>query len=348
MKWKVILNFFNNKAKSLSLKARNAKDKRNKIIYRVKSAAYMKVYRTIRDNYRETELVTNDRIDSLVISENMKNKIKYYLKHPDKIPYIKVAKVETKKKPAQLIQELTGFMGIGVSTAKALIKRGLTNTNQIRNKKYADLLSDQTKLYLSLKPVKKILHAQIKELEPTVTKLLKDVEMIIVGSYRRKTRFSRDVDVMVVSNDKKILCKLIEKLQSKLGKDNVFPYIIGKDKISVIIVEPGKSMRTTKKKSTKEATTAARSDAREAKKTKRKWDFFRTPVKDKWAMLLYSTGSQSHNIKMRNKAKRKGMLLNQTGLYDRETKELLSGKAKSEKFFFDKLDMKYLKPEERI
>ncbi len=330
MKWKVILDFFSGRAKSLSSKARNTKDRKNKIIYRAKSAAYMKVYRTIRDNYKEIELVTNDRIDSLVISDNMKNKIKHYLKYPDKVPLRKGPKKKSEQK--QLIQELTGFMGVGASTAKALIKRGLTNINQIRSKKYSDLLSDQTKIFLSLKPVKRILHKQIEVLESTVTKLLKNTEMIIVGSYRRNTRFSRDVDVMVISNDKKILCKLIKKLQTKLGKDNVYPYTVGSDKVSVIIAA---DFSPAKKRGV-------------AKKKYYKWDFFRTPIKDKWAMLLYSTGSQSHNIKMRNKAKRKGMLLNQTGLYNRETKKLLSEKAKSEKFFFDKLDMKYKSPKERV
>ena len=54
-----------------------------------------------------------------------------------------------------------------------------------------------------------------------------------------------------------------------------------------------------------------------------------------------------HNIKMRIAAKRKGFLLNQNGLYQRKSKKILSSKAKSEKFFFDKLDIEYTEPQER-
>ena len=64
-------------------------------------------------------------------------------------------------------------------------------------------------------------------------------------------------------------------------------------------------------------------------------------------MLLYSTGSQSFNIRMRSIAKKKGFLLNQNGLYERKTMKLLSGKASGEKFFFNKLDMEYINPIDR-
>lgn len=322
MKWKAILDFFNNKAQSLNIKAKNTKDKRKAIIFRSKASAYKKVYRTIRDNYTPNESVTVCKISDLGISNHMKDKIKYYLNNPSKLPKIDIDKpIKTKKK---LIQELTSFMGIGVSTAEALIKKGLTNTNQIRGKKYSDLLSDQTKMFLSLKPVKRIPRKDIQKLEPIITQLIKNTEMIIVGSYRRKTRYSRDIDVMVVSDNNKILSNVIKKLYLKLGKDDVFPYTIGSDKISVLI------------------------RSKVGGKKFYKIDYFRTSKEQKLAMLLYSTGSQSHNIKMRNKAKQMDMLLNQCGLFERKTRKILSGRAKSEKFFFDKLDMKYKEPHERV
>lgn len=359
MKWKEILNFFSNKTKSLNLLARNTKDRRTKAMYRAKAEAYNRVYRTIRDNFKENELVTIDRIESLLISKHMKDKMKYYLKNPTRLPKIEIPKEKekalTKKGKEKLIQDLTSFMGIGISTAKELIKKGLTNVNQIRNQKYKNMLSDQTKLFLSIKPIKRIPHGKIKELESSVTKLLKGTEMIIVGSYRRKTRFSRDVDVMVISDDHNILYTLIKKLQQKLGKDNVYPYTIGSDKISVLIADPssGKT-KSSKRKSSKSKNKSSKRKQNKIKtntsnkKTFYKWDFFRTPTKDKWAMLLYSTGSQAHNILMRRKAQRNGMKLNQMGLFDRETGELLSKNANSEKWFFDKLDMKYKEPQLRI
>ena len=39
--------------------------------------------------------------------------------------------------------------------AKKLISEGLTHINQLHSKKWLDKLSEETKLYLKLKPVKK-------------------------------------------------------------------------------------------------------------------------------------------------------------------------------------------------
>ena len=65
-----------------------------------------------------------------------------------------------------------------------------------------------------------------------IKKNRKKIEIVIVGSYRRKTRFSKDIDVMVVSDDKDILEKIIKIL---IKDYEIIPYIIGIDKISFII-----------------------------------------------------------------------------------------------------------------
>ena len=56
-------------------------------------------------------------------------------------------------------------------------------------------------------------------------------------------------------------------------------------------------------------------------------DIYRTDPENFGAMLLFLTGPQEYNIIMRAKAKRKGMLLNQKGLYDRETREYIAGET---------------------
>ncbi len=249
--------------------------------------------------------IIKKRIKDLAVTENMKNKMIYYFENPTKLP-----KVDNLKK------ELLSVMGIGNALANKLIKMGLTKKSQLG--KYEHLLSEQTKMFLKLKPLKKIPNAFIKKIKPTIINLGAGhgAELIIVGSFRRNTNYSSDIDVMVVSNKKNILKKLISDLRSHA---KVFPYIIGDDKISTIIKINGKTV---------------------------KLDFFRTPKKEKWAMLLYSTGSKYFNIKMRNKAKKMGMLLNQNGLYKNGKK--ISKSANSEKFFFDALDMKYVNPANRL
>jgi len=124
---------------------------------------------------------------------------------------------------------------------------------------------------------------------------------------------------MVVSNEREIFKKIIKRLNMRLGKStaeepNIVPYIFGPNKISFLI----------KSQDTKAKT--------KAKAKYYKIDMFRTSVADKWAMLLYSTGPKSHNIKMRAIAKKKGFLLNQQGLYTRDKKKKLSKNAKSEKY----------------
>ena len=306
MKWKVIIKFLNERY----IKLNSAKINNN----RYRSMAYKKVHDIIKDQYDENDTVTIKKIDKLDISDNMKIKFKFYLKNPSKIP---------SSEKHTLLHDLIKIKGIGSTKAKELIKMGIKNTNQLKLKKYNDLLSDQTKIFIKLKPETKIPNEKIKSLEPIIINLLKE-EMIIVGSYRRKTKFSKDIDVMIVSesnssynNNHELLEKVIIELKKKIGEKNVHEYISGDVKISVIVKFSHKYYKI---------------------------DFFRTEKKNKWAMLLYSTGSQSFNIRMRSIAKKKGYLLNQNGLYKRKTMKLLSGKATGERFFFNKLDMMYIKP----
>ena len=312
MKWKVIIKFLNERY----IKLNSAKINNN----RYRSMAYKKVHDIVKDQYDENDTITIKKIDKLDISDNMKNKFKFYLKNPSKIP-----SSQTSEKNI-LLRNLIKIKGIGSTKAKELIKMGIKNTNQLKLKKYNELLSDQTKIFIKLKPEIEIPNEKIKSLEPIIINLLKE-EMIIVGSYRRKTKFSKDIDVMIVSesnssynNNHELLEKVVIELKKKIGEKNVHEYISGDDKISVIVKFFNKYYKI---------------------------DFFRTEKKNKWAMLLYSTGSQSFNIRMRSIAKKKGFLLNQNGLYKRKNMKLLSGKATGEKFFFDKLDMQYIKPIDR-
>ena len=311
MKWKVIIEFLNDRYTRLN----STKIKNN----RYRSMAYKKVHDIVKDQYDENDTITIKKIDKLDISDNMKNKIKFYLKNPSKIP-----SSQTSEKHS-LLRDLIKIKGIGNEKAIELINMGIKNKNQLKLKKYNSKLSDQTKIFIKLKPETKIPNEKIKLLEPIIINLLKE-EMIIVGSYRRKTKFSKDIDVMIVSESNSLYntCELLEKLlvelKKKIGEKNVHEYIVGNDKISVIVKFFRKYYKI---------------------------DFFKTEKKNKWAMLLYSTGSQSFNIRMRSIAKKKGFLLNQNGLYDRKTMKLLSGKATEEKFFFDKLGMNYIKPIDR-
>jgi DNA polymerase (family X) len=74
-------------------------------------------------------------------------------------------------------------------------------------------------------------------------------------------------------------------------------------------------------------------------------DIYRTDKINFGAMLLFLTGPQMYNIIMRAKAKRNGMLLNQKGLYNRETGELIV--SESEEDIYNALGINYKEPELR-
>lgn len=269
-------------------------------------------------------------------------------KHSDKQAEVKLVKsrVDTDK----LYYDLVNFMGIGDVKAKQLIKEGLTHINQLHMDKWFKKLPSDTQAYLQYKPLKKIPHEEIKKIAPQITSCTDDsMEVIITGSYRRGKPYSRDIDVMVVSDESGIMDKFLHKLKKHF---DVFPYAKGTDKMSLIIIprdviNPKLALNASYASNfaTHGSTKSANLDDTSVPTITYKMDVFQTPKKYKYSMLLYSTGSKKFNIRMRGKAKKMGYLLNQTGLYRRDGKSPLI--LTSEKEYFDKLDMEYLTPEQR-
>ena len=240
--------------------------------------------------------VSKKRINELKLTEKMK----------------KVAVDLWKKKTNthDIYNELTNFMGIGPSLAKKLISMGIKSVSQLKQKKYYNLLNEDTKLYLELKPVRQIKRSIIAEID----KKIGMSNTTIVGSYRRKLPYSKDIDIMLVSKLKNSIHKYISKLRKK--KLKLYPYAEGDDKVSTIIIFNNKAY---------------------------KLDIFRVEPENKVPMLLYSTGSKAFNIRMRALARRKGYLLNQYGMY-KDGKRI---PLKTEKEYFSILGMKYISPEKR-
>jgi DNA polymerase (family 10) len=61
--------------------------------------------------------------------------------------------------------------------------------------------------------------------------------------------------------------------------------------------------------------------------------------------LQFATGSASHNVRLRAKAKMMGLKLSDKGLFDRQTGEQIAGKTEME--IYEKLGEKYPAPSER-
>jgi DNA polymerase (family X) len=74
-------------------------------------------------------------------------------------------------------------------------------------------------------------------------------------------------------------------------------------------------------------------------------DIYRTDPAYFGGMYFFLTGPQGFNIVTRGRAKKKGMVLNQKGLFTRDTKEPIA--TASELEIFNALGMKFVQPEDR-
>jgi DNA polymerase/3'-5' exonuclease PolX len=132
------------------------------------------------------------------------------------------SKDSTKRSSKTLVKELSEFMGLGSEKSKKLIEAGLKSANELHMKKYYDLLPEETKLFINLKPLQKIPHEHIKILEKYILDLGdSDISVKLVGSYRRKKPYSSDIDIMISSDKMDSLDIFIQKLRSDLNKYNI-------------------------------------------------------------------------------------------------------------------------------
>ena len=342
-----------------------------------RALSYERVANKIQNELNGETSVTKEMIDKIDISDYMKSKAAEFLTgnshksksakshKTDKSKSSKAGKSKSPKtskspkagkspsksikspKPVdkeQLLKELSGFMGLGKEKSKVLIDAGIKNINQLHMKKYKKLLPEETKLFIDLKPIREIPRADITAIESQILESANDIgRAIIVGSYRREKQTSRDIDVMLVSDEEDAIEKYLGKLQAKLP-NSIYPYSKGYDKLSLIVVMPNKVITNVNQSNASKPLKTRQSD--ESKNDKvYKLDVFRTLPEDEIPMLLYSTGSKEHNILMRGKAKKLGYLLNQKGLYKNGKKiENLD----TEQDYFDILEIEYKEPKNRV
>lgn len=226
-------------------------------------------------------------------------------------------------KKVNKIKKISQVLGIGPALAKKLVSKKISNIKELRqavkNKKIilTKYQSLGLKYYNDLG--KKIPRVEISSFDKFISKSIKKVnkkDMVltysIAGSYRRKIKESKDIDLIIGYKNKKDIESFLLLLK---------PYIIGKlgegqSKLHCLIKWKGRV---------------------------RKLDIIFVPYKSFTSGLLYFTGSKEHNIKMRKRAKDLGYTLNRYGLFKGKNKV----KLKTEKDFFKILKMKYIIPEKR-
>jgi DNA polymerase (family 10) len=159
---------------------------------------------------------------------------------------------------------------------------------------------------ISFKKAEKIALRIVKEI-----KKLKEVkEAIPAGSLRRKKETIGDIDIVIKTGNPEMVLKKFVKM--KFVKEILG---VGTEKATIIAKE------------------GLQVDARVF------------TDKEFGAGLLYFTGDKGHNIWLRKLAIKKGLKLNEYGLFDKQGKRIA---GKSEEEIYSKLGLKYINPEKRI
>lgn len=210
---------------------------------------------------------------------------------------------------------LWSVRGIGPVLAVELWAKGVRPGNL---EKHKALLPDQTKLVLKYKPLERIPHDLVTKIAAKFIPTGEKTKCVIVGSYRRLKPTSGDVDILY-STKKDDLQRFLDKLVEVHGKNWIL-FAQGPSKIAgIFCFEDPKPIAV-------------------------EVDLWIATPDNKHSMLLYATGSKLFNVRMRAIAKRKGMKLNQYGLFDSTNKII---PTKTERDIFDHLQMDWKKPEER-
>lgn len=288
--------------------ARIRKDDAPQIRYII--IAYNNVLNAIKNTYDDKETVTKKKINDLQITDHMKNKLELMAKQT--VPN----SIKKQQKENKLFEELNELLGIGEKKAQELIEHGLTNINQLKQKKWFEKLNKDSQMMIEHRPLRHIPHGDIKRIESKITGF--DDNIIISGSYRRNKPFCRDIDILFLSKSKTYIDKYLSYLEKYF---NIWTYAAGPNKISTIIQY-------------------------KKEENKYKADIFIADKTNYYSALLYTTGSKDFNVKQRSRAKKLGYLLNQDGIFKDGKK--INKSTDDEHALFKILKMPYVLPEYRI
>lgn len=233
------------------------------------------------------------------------------------------------------INKLKEITGVGDSRAKSWIKSGINNINDVFKAKKEGILKTTHHIDIGLKYFydfqKRIPRKEITKMQEIIKKSVKKVNIDLIfeicGSYRRGLNDSGDIDILITNpfvegdiEKQKYLSKLVRELK----------------KVNFIIDDLTKSGQKKYMGVCK----------LQAKLPARRIDIRCVNYDEYYAAILYFTGSKNFNVLMRQNAIDMNYSLNEYGLKNKETNEII--KLKSEQDLFKILEVPYIKPTERI
>lgn len=242
-----------------------------------------------------------------------------------------------------IIQEFLGVYGAGVTQAYKWVAQGYRSLSDLQTK--APLTKNQrvgVERYHDF--AQRIPRAEVEAhgeiVRQAVHKVNSDVQVIIGGSYRRGALDSGDIDVLISKPDASL-----EQIRSMMI-DVVVPQLFAAGFLQV-------SLATT---SRQDGSKWHGASALPWSKVWRRIDLLFVPGAEIGAALIYFTGNDIFNRSMRLLASKKGMCLNQRGLYTDVLRttgrvKLNAGRlleGHDERRIFDILGVPWRPPEHRI
>lgn len=233
-----------------------------------------------------------------------------------------------------ILEEFQKIHGIGPAKAQELYEKHKMRTIE-ELKQNLHLLNDKQRIglihfedisqripYSEMVKHDEFIRNTMNDLYQSCDKSNDDIKYVIVGSYRRKSKDSGDIDILL-SGNKNHLKGFIELLIEK-------KYII---QDSILANGDVKFMGMCKLP---------------RHKLYRRLDILYTPPNEYPFAQLYFTGNYQFNIRMRTHASKLGYSLNEQSLIDLKTKSPVSHTFKTEEDIFNYLNFEYLKPEDRL
>tara|TARA_Y100000389_G_scaffold171916_1_gene179910 strand:+ start:2839 stop:5766 length:2928 start_codon:yes stop_codon:yes gene_type:complete len=230
------------------------------------------------------------------------------------------------KEKSHPIHIFSKIYGVGPKKAEELSKSFKT-INELRDglKKEPKLLNDKQTVGLQYYEsiLERIPREEIdiynKIVQEIVSKMKTGIKGEIVGSYRRGSKNSGDIDIIITSDNPKDFDKFIELFKSY----NIIEEILSKGSKKCLAI--GKLEN----------------------KLSRRIDFMYTSPKEYPYAILYFTGSKEFNVKMRLHALKMGLTLNEHELKYLDASKTSEFSLNTEKDVFEFLNLEYVEPKDR-
>lgn len=235
---------------------------------------------------------------------------------------------------------LESVIGIGSVMAHGLIDKGIMNITDLKQSAQDDPSSYTSMQLIGIQYYENILQRVPRNILSHEFERIKSIlnidSLIIVGSYRRGSMSSGDLDMMCSNAGSNAQTITPQYIIDKCKEHNdTIVLNLGEQKSSFLWKLDDHSMMICK--NNPEYTCS--------NPTYIQCDIWVTTQVQYIPHLLYATGSKNHNVLLREYAKKKGYKISQHGLYRRDGTEVV---LTSEHQLYTELGLKYVKPEDRV